>query len=241
MLNKIILMLALSSSAAFCQQVPPVPPTSVANPPVTSPTEVIVVTESFLPVPLSENDRSVESLDTRPDSLLFANTSDYLRLDPDIDLRQRAGPGVQTDLSSLGSTFGETLVLLNGLRLNDAQTAHHNMDVPIPLDAISRIEVLHGAGSTFYGADAMGGGSRFHYPPAKSAEFHLLAGMGNQGFDQQHIFGSFFDQELVGNRRCRSRFLQRVPSRPRLPQQHRFIGHPPQVILGHDRCPAGRE
>ena len=59
------------------------------------------------------------------------------------------------DLSIRGSTFEQALVLLNGLRINDAQSGHRQYGYPIPLDATSRIEVLHGTGSTFYGSDAI--------------------------------------------------------------------------------------
>ena len=149
------------------------------------------MTGTYIPVALSENDRSVESLDARQTPLLYTAASDYLRLDSTVDLQQRAPNGVQSDLSILGSTFAETLVLLNGLRLNDAQTAHHDMDIPVPMEAISRIEVLHGAGSTFYGSDAMGGAVNFLTAPAKATEIRFLAGVGNQGFNQQHVFASF--------------------------------------------------
>src|SRR5207237_300972 len=93
-------------------------------------------------------------------------------------------------LSILGSTFSETLVLLNGLRLNDAQSSHHDMDIPIPLEAISRIEVLHGAGSTFYGTDAMGGAVNFITGPPAASELRVRAGLGSSGFNQQHILAS---------------------------------------------------
>jgi iron complex outermembrane receptor protein len=49
------------------------------------------------------------------------------------------------------------LVLVDGVRLNDAQSGHHNGDIPVPLDAVERIEVLHGPGSSLFGADAFGG------------------------------------------------------------------------------------
>jgi len=152
--------------------------------------ETVVVTGTFVPAPLSEYDRSVESLDTRQNALLFGSAADYLRLDPAIDLEQRAPGGVQSDLSILGSTFAENLVLLNGLRLNDAQTAHHDMDIAVPLEAISRIEVLRGSGSTFYGSDAMGGAVNFITAPTQSTEIRLRAGLGNQGFNQQHALAS---------------------------------------------------
>jgi len=48
-------------------------------------------------------------------------------------------------------------VLVDGVRLNDAQSGHHNGDIPVPLDSVERIEVLHGPGSSFFGADAFGG------------------------------------------------------------------------------------
>ena len=187
---KSVLLLCLFSANAIGQQ----SPSSAAAPAtatIPAQSETVIVTGTYIPVPLSENDRSVESLDARQTPLLYTAASDYLRLDPTVDLQQRAPNGVQSDLSILGSTFAETLVLLNGLRLNDAQTAHHDMDIPVPIEAISRIEVLHGAGSTFYGSDAMGGAVNFLTAPAKATEIRFLAGVGNQGFNQQHVFASF--------------------------------------------------
>ena len=49
------------------------------------------------------------------------------------------------------------LVLVDGLRLNDSQSGHHNGDMPVPTAAIDRIEVVAGAGSSVHGADALGG------------------------------------------------------------------------------------
>jgi outer membrane cobalamin receptor len=180
----------LSLPIAVCQGTPQ-PENANTSQTIPRRDESVIVTGTFIPAPLSENDRSVESLDTRQNPLLFGTSVDHLRLDPAIDLQQRAPYGVQSDLSILGSTFGETLVLLNGLRMNDAQTAHHNMDIPVPMEALSSIEVLHGAGSTFYGADAMGGAVNFITAPAKATEIRLLAGLGNQGFNQEHVFASF--------------------------------------------------
>ena len=56
-----------------------------------------------------------------------------------------------------GASFGQMLVLVDGVRLNDAQSGHHNGDIPVPLDDVERIEVLHGPGSSLFGADAFGG------------------------------------------------------------------------------------
>src|SRR5689334_19356120 len=91
------------------------PPTQTA---ASVPSETVVVTGTFEPMPLEELQRSVLSLDTQQAPLLFSSDVDYLRLDPSIDLRERAPGGVQADLSIRGSTFGQTLVLIDGLRVN---------------------------------------------------------------------------------------------------------------------------
>ena len=190
MIHKAVLFVLLCASVALCQQSPPGNPPPSAGQAIPAQTEVVIVTGTFVPVPVSENDRSVMLLDTQQNPLLFSSGVDYLRSDPAIDLQQRAPDGVQADLTILGSTFAETLVLVNGLRINDAQTAHHNMDLPIPSEAVTRIEVLHGAGSTFYGSDAAGGAVNFIVAPAMASELRLRAGAGSDGFNQEHFFAS---------------------------------------------------
>ncbi|MDP9160311.1 MAG: TonB-dependent receptor [Acidobacteriota bacterium] len=191
MSRKVILLLAIFLKAAFSQVASPPP----AQPPVAQAapvqTESMIVTGTFLPVPLSESDRSVVSLDTREHSLLFTYGVEYLELDPSVDLQQRAPAGVQADLTILGSTFAETLVLLNGLRLNDAQSAHHDLDIPVPLEAVSRIEVLHGTGSTTYGADATAGAVNFITSPVRATELRVRLGVGNYGYNQEHVLAAF--------------------------------------------------
>ncbi|MGO9573626.1 MAG: TonB-dependent receptor [Terriglobales bacterium] len=80
--------------------------------------------------------------------MLYTHWVDYLQLDPSIDLQERAPDGVQADLTVRGSTFEQALVLLNGLRMDDVQTSHHDLDLPLRTGALARIEVLPGAGST---------------------------------------------------------------------------------------------
>ena len=50
-----------------------------------------------------------------------------------IDVRQRGPLDVQSDLGIRGGTFDQTLVLVDGVRMNNAQTGHHNMNLPIPI------------------------------------------------------------------------------------------------------------
>ena len=145
----------------------------------------IVVTGTWEPLTLDELDRSVTILPVRADELLLNSWMDVLRLDPSVDLGERAPNGVQSDISIRGASFGQTLVLLNGIRINDAQSGHHNMDLPVPPEGISRVEVLRGSGSTMYGSDAVGGVINVITDPPESSEFHLRTSAGNFGVNQE--------------------------------------------------------
>ncbi|MGH9723417.1 MAG: TonB-dependent receptor plug domain-containing protein [Bryobacteraceae bacterium] len=147
--------------------------------------ETVIVTGAYEPVPVEEADRSVGVLPIRGQELLSNTLADFLRLDPSLDLRARAPNGLQSDLSIRGGSFGQTLVLLDGQRLNDAQSGHHNMDIPVPLEAVQRIEVLRGAGSTLYGSDATGGVVNIITKPPAAGEFRLRTALGNFGVNQQ--------------------------------------------------------
>ena len=63
----------------------------------------------------------------------------------------------QADLSIRGSGFEQVLVLVDGVRVSDDQTGHFDLDLAVPLELVERVEVLRGAGSAIYGADAVGG------------------------------------------------------------------------------------
>jgi len=85
------------------------------------------------------------------------SVADALALVAAVDVRSRGADGLQADFSIRGASFGQTLVLVDGVRINDAQSGHHNGDIPVTLEDIERIEVMGGAGSSLHGADALGG------------------------------------------------------------------------------------
>jgi iron complex outermembrane receptor protein len=63
----------------------------------------------------------------------------------------------QSDITMRGSSTTQVLILVDGVRVNDQQTEHANLDLAVPLEDVERIEILRGAGSTLYGPDAAGG------------------------------------------------------------------------------------
>ena len=147
--------------------------------------ETVVVTGAFEPLSLDEVDRAITLLPVRSNGMVLNALVDALRFDPALDLQERAPNGVQTDLSIRGGTFAETLVLLDGQRLSDVQTGHHDMDIPMPLDTIEQVEVLRGSGSTLYGSDAIGGVINIITAPPEDMELHLRTSVGNDGINQQ--------------------------------------------------------
>lgn len=151
----------------------------------------VVVTGTAQPVPLEEADRSVTVQDKLPQkSPLFGGFYQFLQLDSSIDLQQR-GNGVQGDITIRGGTFGQTLVLIDGMRINDVQTGHHNLDLPVPLDAIGELQVLRGSGSTFYGSDAVGGVVNVLTHVAEPGELIFRSAIGSFGTNEQSGHFSF--------------------------------------------------
>lgn len=163
-------------------------------------------------MPVEEADRAVRLMPMNDGMLLLSNSwNDVLRLEPSLDIQQRAPNGLLTDVSIRGSSFGQTLVLLNGLRLNDAQTGHFNMNLPVPTDAIERIEVLLGTGSLFYGSDAVGGVVNVITGVPAVNSLRLRTAYGSFGTQQQRVdFGlsrKMWSQRLVLSRDFSTGFL----------------------------------
>jgi len=120
--------------------------------------ETIVVTGTRIPSSFSQATRNVtvigrEEIEKSP----ARSIPELLNLAPGVDIQERGSYGVQADVSIRGSTFQQTLILIDGVRINDSRTGHHNMDIPVSMDDIERIEVLHGQGSSVYGQNAIGG------------------------------------------------------------------------------------
>jgi len=83
--------------------------------------------------------------------------SQLLKSIPGLDIRQRGAHSTQADLSIRAGSFDQVLVLLNGINISDPQTGHNNLNIPISLDAIARIEILEGAGMRYNSEGAFAG------------------------------------------------------------------------------------
>jgi iron complex outermembrane receptor protein len=74
-----------------------------------------------------------------------------------IDVRQRGVGGVQADIGIRGGSFEQTLILINGMKLIDPQTGHHGMNIPVPLEAVERIEITKGSTTRSFGQNGIAG------------------------------------------------------------------------------------
>lgn len=90
-------------------------------------------------------------------ALPVTNVADILQYLPGLDIRRRGANGAQTDLSMRGGTFDQVLVLLNGIPVNDPQTGHYSLHLPVSVGLIERIEVLQGAAAVTAGTNAFAG------------------------------------------------------------------------------------
>ena len=203
MVKSFSLVLALVAAPGHAQQSAP----SVSG----SVPQSVTVTATVPPIPLSESDRSVETIDTRERSLLVPSAVDFLRQDTSVNVQARAPIGVQADLSIRGTTFEQSLVLIDGLRVNDPETGHLNFDIAVPLDAVSRIEVLHGSGSTFYGSDAIGGAVDLLTVRPDHISLIARTGAGNYGSLEHHLRADYsasrFSEELTASRETSDGFI----------------------------------
>ena len=119
----------------------------------------VVVTAYRSPTEISQSGSDISVIDSDQLARFSGGTIvDVLRQVPGVSVAQSGGPGASTDVYIRGANPGHTLVLIDGVRVNDPSSASGTFDFATfsPSD-IERIEVLKGPQSALYGSDAMGG------------------------------------------------------------------------------------
>jgi vitamin B12 transporter len=119
--------------------------------------ETIVVTGSREPTALARVAADVVLITSDTLRASSADTlADVLRREAGLQLSRNGGPGQNAGLLIRGASSGQTVVLVDGVRVGSATTGIAGLE-GLALHNISRIEVLRGPGSSLYGADAVGG------------------------------------------------------------------------------------
>ena len=117
-----------------------------------------IISSPRIELPFSENSRTIQVItEEEIESSPATNISELLQQIAGVDIRRRGVSGIQADLYIRGGTFDQTLLLIDGFKVEDAQTGHHTMNMAIPIDVIKRIEIIKGAASRIYGQNAFTG------------------------------------------------------------------------------------
>jgi vitamin B12 transporter len=121
--------------------------------------EDIIVTGARLRTPLDASATTVRVLTAADLERRQAKTlADALQAVPGFTLSRNGAFGGQTTLRLRGASSSQTLVLVDGVALNDPSSPNGGFDAAT-LDAaeVERVEVLSGPQSTLWGSDAIGG------------------------------------------------------------------------------------
>ena len=82
--------------------------------------------------------------------------TELVQRQPGVEITMNGGPGSLSGIFLRGANRGQTLILVDGVRLSSSSAGATSLEA-IPLDQVDRIEILRGPSSSLYGADAIGG------------------------------------------------------------------------------------
>src|SRR5690606_23129342 len=118
----------------------------------------VVVASSRIDLPFKENSRTISVITSKDIKESAAtNVADLLQQVAGVDIRRRGASGMQADLYIRGGGFDQTLLLIDGIKVEDAQTGHHTMNMALPIDVIERIEIIKGPAARVFGQNAFTG------------------------------------------------------------------------------------
>jgi len=171
MKRKILILVVLFNCVVFSQNV------------IKHKLDNVVVTSSRLPIEFSNLTRSVIVITQKDIQKLPVNDiQDLLQYSAGVDIKQRGVDGVQADVSIRGGSFEQTLILIDGIKVSDPQTGHHNLNIPFSINDIERVEILKGQGSRVHGPNAFSGVINIITKKGNFKEFSLSAIGGQNGY-----------------------------------------------------------
>ena len=149
----------------------------------------VLISSSRIHLPFKENSRSITVISSEDIVRSTAtNVADLLQEVAGVDIRRRGVNGMQADLYIRGGSFDQTLLLIDGIKLDDAQTGHHTMNMALPIEVIKRIEIIKGPAARVFGQNAFTGA--INIVTKSNADNVNVAGVQVGSFNQQHVSGT---------------------------------------------------
>jgi len=120
---------------------------------------MVVVTATRLETPAIEVGSSFTIITSEQiEKMQKTSVLEVLKTAPSLDVNQSGGPGSTTSIFIRGAKSEHTLVIIDGVEMNDPTTPGRTFNFAhLSVDNIERIEILRGPQSTLYGSDAIGG------------------------------------------------------------------------------------
>ena len=149
----------------------------------------IVVTATRTPTPELQTGESVSVITgAQLQTLQTVALTDALALTPALAVNRNGEVGQITTISIRGAESGQTLVLIDGVRINDPSGTDDGAVLgDLMVNNIDRVEVLRGPQSTLYGSDAIGGVIDVFTKIGGDAPFALRASAEGGSFDTYRI------------------------------------------------------
>ena len=99
--------------------------------------EPVTITASLLQSPFSEGYRETYIItEEQIKSMPVNSIAEILSVAAPLNIRTRGTGGSQSDISIRGSSFEQVVILVDGIRMNNPQTGHHNLDIPVSVSDI---------------------------------------------------------------------------------------------------------
>lgn len=140
----------------------------------------VIVSGNRISLPISEDSRTVSIISSEMiKNSPATNLTDLLQSVAGVDLRRRGTDGMQADLYIRGGNFDQTLVLIDGVKMDDAQTGHHTMNAILSLDNIESVEIVKGPAARIYGQNAFAGAINIVTKKIRDDSLNLKLGYGS--------------------------------------------------------------
>ncbi len=118
----------------------------------------VIVSGNRITLPFSKTSRTIKVLGNKDiQKQPSTNMADLLQNISGLDIRRRGVDGMQADLYIRGGNSDQTLLLIDGVKMDDPQTGHHLMNGALPLLLVQQVEVIKGPAARIYGQNAFAG------------------------------------------------------------------------------------